>query len=336
VIPLSVLDVAVVPPGGTARETLLDVVHTAQAAEQAGYHRFWVAEHHNSSRCAGSAPAVLIAHLAAVTDRIRIGSGGVMLTNHAPLTIAEQFAVLQTLHDGRIDLGVGRATGGNDHATLLDRALRRSPQSRADFPQQIDELAGFLHDDWPQGHEFAPLKLSPAPPEPPEIFVLGTSETGGRTAAARGLPFVFGGHLGSKSRPAAVARYRTEFVPGPHGPGRSYVIASVNVLCAATDEEAERLAFETAAARVRETHDGDGKGRRMPEARERYLVGQTLQDAQLLRGDPATVAAAVERVADSLPADEIMVVPYDLTGAGRARTLRLLAAQPAPLPVPAS
>lgn len=330
-IPLSVLDVAVVPPGGTARETLLDVVRVAQAAEAAGYRRFWVAEHHNSPRCAGSAPAVLMAHLAAVTDRIRIGSGGVMLTNHAPLVVAEQFAVLQAVHDGRIDLGVGRATGGNGHATLLDRALGRSPQSRAEFPRQIDELAAFLHDDWPQDHEFAPLKLAPAPAEPPQIFVLGTSENGGRTAASRGLPFVFGGHLGSRSRPAAVARYRAEFVPGPHGPGRPYVIASVNVLCAGTDEEAERLARETTAARVRETHhDTPGKPP-LTAARERYLVGETIRDAQLLHGGPATVAAAVARVAGELRADEIMVVPHDLTGEGRARTLRLLAAQPAPL-----
>ncbi|WP_103528185.1 LLM class flavin-dependent oxidoreductase, partial [Streptomyces sp. SM12] len=311
-IPLSVLDVAIVPPGGNARETLLDVVHVAQAAEQAGYRRFWVAEHHNSVRCAGSAPAVLMAHLAAVTEHIRIGSGGVMLTNHAPLVIAEQFAVLQTVHAGRIDLGVGRATGGNDHATLLDRALRRSPQSRAEFPELIDELAAFLHDEWPEGHPFAPLKLSPLPPTPPQVFVLGSSENGGRTAAGRGLPFVFGGHLGARSRPAAVTRYRSEFTPGPHGPDRPYVIASVSVLCARTDEEAERLAFETTAARVRETTPGP-----LSEARERYLVRQNIEEAQLIHGSPATVAAAVERLAATWQADEMMVVPYDLTGEGR-------------------
>ncbi|MGP4110374.1 LLM class flavin-dependent oxidoreductase [Streptomyces sp. 4N509B] len=329
VIPLSVLDVAIVPPGGTARETLLDVVHAARAADQAGYRRFWVAEHHNSARCAGSAPTVLMAHLAAVTHRIRIGSGGVMLPNHAPLVVAEQFGVLQALHEGRIDLGVGRATGGNDDPTLLDLALRRTPRSRAEFPELVDELAGFLHDDWPEGHAFAPLKLSPLPPEPPRIFVLGSSENGGRLAASRGWPFVFGGHLGAKARPAAVARYRAEFTPGRHGPERPYVIASVSVLCAETDAEAERRAFETSVARVRETHPTSQPP--LTEARERYLAEQNIEEARLVHGSPATVAAAVEDLAASWGADEMMVVPFDLTGRERARTLHLLATR---TPVP--
>ncbi|MCX5372821.1 MsnO8 family LLM class oxidoreductase [Streptomyces sp. NBC_00103] len=324
-VSLSVLDVALVAPGGTARQALHDVVRTAVAADACGYHRFWVAEHHNSPRCAGSSPAVLISHIAAVTHRIRVGSGGVMLTNHAPLTIAEQFAVLQSLHDDRIDLGVGRATGGTDSSTLLDRALRRPPQARAEFPLLLDELVGFLYGRWPGGHAFQDLELSPALPVPPGVFVLGTSENGARTAAARGLPFAYGAHLGPMSRPAALDRYRSAFSPGPLGTS-PHVIASVNVQCAETDEEAERLAHDTAAARFRQKHTATSPGVALPEPRERYLIGRMLEDLQLVRGGPATVSAGLRRLAATLGADEIMLVPYDITAAGRERTLRLTAA----------
>ncbi|MFJ8156333.1 MsnO8 family LLM class oxidoreductase [Streptomyces sp. NPDC094468] len=323
-VSLSVLDVALVAPGGTARQALHDVVATAVAADTCGYHRFWVAEHHNSPRCAGSSPAVLISHIAAVTRRIRVGSGGVMLTNHAPLTVAEQFAVLQSLHDDRIDLGVGRATGGTDSSTLLDRALRRPPQARAEFSQLLDELVGFLYGRWPGGHELQELELSPALPVPPGVFVLGTSENGARVAAARGLPFAYGAHLGPKSRPAALDRYRSAFTPGPLGTS-PHVIASVNVQCADTDEEAERLVHETITARFRQKHTATSPGVVLPEARERYLVGRMLDDMQLVRGAPATVAAGLRRLATALGADEIMLVPYDITAEGRARTLRLTA-----------
>ncbi|MFJ6837198.1 MsnO8 family LLM class oxidoreductase [Streptomyces sp. NPDC091209] len=324
-VSLSVLDVALVAPGGTARQALHDVVRTAVTADACGYHRFWVAEHHNSPRCAGSSPAVLISHIAAVTHRIRVGSGGVMLTNHAPLTIAEQFAVLQSLHDDRIDLGVGRATGGTDSGTLLDRALRRPAQARAEFPQLLDELIGFLYGRWPGGHAFQDLELSPALPVPPGVFVLGTSENGARAAATRGLPFAYGAHLGPTSRPAALDRYRSAFSPGPLGTS-PHVIASVNVQCAGTDEEAERLAHDTAAARFRQKHTATSPGTALPEPRERYLISRMLEDLQLVRGGPATVAAGLRRLAAALGADEIMLVPYDITAAGRERTLRLTAA----------
>ncbi|OIJ64325.1 MsnO8 family LLM class oxidoreductase [Streptomyces mangrovisoli] len=322
-VPLSVLDVALVAPGGTARQALHDVVGTARAADTLGYHRFWVAEHHNSPRCAGSSPAVLISHIAARTQRIRVGSGGVMLTNHAPLTVAEQFAVLQCLHDDRIDLGVGRATGGVDSGTLLDRALRRPPQARAEFPQLVDELLGFLHGHWPAGHGFQDLELSPTVTVPPVVHVLGTSENGARVAAARGLPFTYGAHLGPRSRPAALDRYRSAFTPGFAGT-RPRVIASVNVQCAGTDAEAERLALDTTTARFRQKHTATSAAP-LSEARERYLVDRMLDDLQLVRGGPATVADGLIRLAATLGADELMLVPYDITAEGRVRTLRLTA-----------
>jgi luciferase family oxidoreductase group 1 len=322
-IPLSVLDLARVGPDGDPQQALYNVERTAVVADACGYHRFWVAEHHNSPRTAGSAPAVLMAHIAARTSRIRVGSGGVMLTNHAPLVVAEQVAVLQSLHGDRIDLGVGRATGGKDATTTLDRALRRDAQARNEFPAMVDELHGFLHDDLPDDHPLRGLVLSPKIPVPPGIYVLGVTENGARVAAERGLPFVYGHHLGrSKCRPAALERYRSEFTPGPWG-HRPYTMASVNVLCAPTDEQAERSAIEAATHDVRHNHRAMSDAP-LPGPREHYLARKTLDEAMVVYGGPATVADSLERLAGALSADELMLVPYDHTGEGRCQTLRLV------------
>ncbi|MFI6349189.1 MsnO8 family LLM class oxidoreductase [Streptomyces sp. NPDC050560] len=324
-IPLSVLDLALAAPGQSHQEAVHDVARTARAADSAGYHRFWVAEHHNSARSAGSSPAVLMAHLASATRRIRIGSGGVMLTNHAPLAVAEQFAVLQCLHEGRIDLGVGRASGGTDTTTLLDRALRRRPEARGEFPALVAELIGFLRGAWPAGHDFAELGLSPRLTTYPDVFVLGTTENGARVAAAHGLSFAYGAHLGrSKCRRAALDRYRDTFTAAGHG-SRPYVIASLNVLCAPDDGEALRLAEEAAGHAVRTLHADTSPGTPLAPARERHLVARTLEETGLVLGGPATVADRLAETAADLGADELMLVAYDLTAAGRARTLRLTA-----------
>lgn len=312
---LSVLDLAVVAPGRTPEQSLRDVIEVARSAEEHGYHRFWVAEHHAAATTAGSSPAVLLAYIAAATTTLRIGSGGVMLPNHAPLVVAEQFAVLQALHHGRVDLGVGRSSGGNHASTLLDRALHRHTRATADFPALIDELKGFLHHSWPDGHEFSTLPMSPLITNPPELFVLGASENGARIAAERGLPFVYGHHLGqTKSRPAAVERYRAEFT-GEH----PYLIASVNVVCADTDDQAEREALAVASAEIRR-REGD-----VTESRLRYLAARALEDAQMIIGGPQTVLEELHHLADRLCADEIMLVPFEQTGTARSRTLRLVA-----------
>ncbi|UED87807.1 MsnO8 family LLM class oxidoreductase [Streptomyces profundus] len=305
VIPLSVLDVATVPAGGAAGEALLDVVHAAQAADRAGYRRFWVADPTNAPRRASSSPAVLLAHLAALTRHIRVGSGGAPLAHRAPLTIAERFAVLQLLHGGRTDLAVGHDHLAPCHSPTLP-------------PRLVGELAGFLHDNWPPGQ-------TSTPPEPPRLFVVGGSEHRALVAAARGLPFVFAGPPGPAARPAAVASYRAEFTPGPHGPDRPRLIASVHILCAETDAEAERLALRIGAARVHAAHGWAASARPPTAARARHLTEEHLARLRLVRGSPDTVAAEVADVAAALDADEVMVVPYDLTGTERARTLRLLA-----------
>lgn len=236
-----------------------------------------------------------------------------------PLVVAEQFAVLRALHGDRIDLGVGRASGGTTFVKAEERALRRDSRARHDFPELVDELLGFQHHSWPDGHLYRDLEVSPRVSSPPVVYVLGTSENGARTAAERSLPFVYGYHLGlSKGRSEAVRRYRAEFSPGPRG-ARAYVIASVNVLCAETDDEAERLAHEVAVDEINRRHG------EQPEVRVRNLASRTLDEAQLNYGDPDTVRAGIEQVAEQLGADELMLVPYDLMGAGRSRTLRLAA-----------
>jgi alkanesulfonate monooxygenase SsuD/methylene tetrahydromethanopterin reductase-like flavin-dependent oxidoreductase (luciferase family) len=189
----------------------------------------------------------------------------------------------------------------------------------------LDELIGFLHRSWPEGHLFQSVELSPRVETPPDIFVLGASENGARVAAQRGLPFVYGHHLGRNiTRPAAVDRYRAAFVPGPHG-SLPYLIVSINVVSAETDADGEREAMGIALTEVRRTATGP-----LVESRVQHLAHRALDEGQVVYGGPATVHAQIHDLATTLGADEVMLVPYDLTGAGRSRTLRVLA-QSAPV-----
>ncbi|MBM9508895.1 MsnO8 family LLM class oxidoreductase [Actinacidiphila acididurans] len=322
---LSVLERGGHFPEATGEEALQDVVEVAMTAERYGYDRVWIAEHHSAQRSASSFPAVTIAHIATRTQRIRVGSGGVMLPNHPPIAVAEQFATLQALHPGRIDLGVGRSSGGTTTAhRRLEAALRRDPQAATRFPGLIDELLGFLHHRGPEQHRFHALPLTPHVAEPPQVYVLGAGEGSARAAAERGLPFVYGHHLSRTiCRPEAAARYRTAFEPGPQG-ARPYLIVSVQVVCAETDEKAAALALENAAYLVGHPVDSIADVPLSP-VREEYLARRALEEYQVVHGAPATVAAELGRLADELGADEFMLVPYELSGAARCRTLRLAA-----------
>jgi luciferase family oxidoreductase group 1 len=331
-VPLSVLELGATDGRLPAARVVQEIAHLARISEECGFHRFWVAEHHGSPDVVSSAPAVLIAHIAAVTARIRVGSGGVMLPNHAPYVVAEQFATLAALHPGRIDLGVGRSSstaGTPAYRALLETALRRDTRATIEFPALIDELAGFLDSLTPGPANEPTLFLSPRVTAPAEVHVLGAGEGSARTAAERSLPFVYGHHLGrSKCRPAAVERYRAAFVPGPRD-ARPHVIASVNVLCAETDAEAERLAVRAARQAVRQ-RVGAAPDESSAPAREEFLARRFLEDQQVVHGERASVVKAVDHVASTLDADEIMLVPFDLTGTERGRTLRTLTGRPAP------
>jgi luciferase family oxidoreductase group 1 len=233
-IPLSVLDLAPVLDGRSSTEALSHTAALARRAEQLGYRRFWVAEHHNMPAIASSSPAVLIAHLAAVTETIRLGSGGVMLPNHAPLVVAEQFGTLAALHPRRIDLGIGRAPG-TDRRTAL--ALRRTVEglSAEDFPNELADLIGMLAGD--------PARLAAVPTADtmPELWLLGSSGFSAQLAGLLGLPFSFAHHFSAANTEPALALYRQHFRPS-QWLDEPYAMVAVNVTCADSDEAAESLA----------------------------------------------------------------------------------------------
>jgi len=233
-IPLSVLDLAPVVAGGSTTEALNYTTELARRTEELGYQRFWVAEHHNMPAIASSSPAVLIAHLAAATSTIRVGSGGVMLPNHAPLVVAEQFGTLASLHPDRIDLGIGRAPG-TDRRTAF--ALRRTVEglSAEDFPNELADLIGMLAGD--------PARLAAVPTADamPQIWLLGSSGFSAQLAGMLGLPFSFAHHFSAANTEPALASYRQHFRPS-QWLDEPYAMVAVNVTCADSDDAAERLA----------------------------------------------------------------------------------------------
>src|SRR5689334_17249907 len=229
-IPLSILDLAPISRGETAGSSIAASVALAQRAEEAGYARVWYAEHHNMPSIASSATSVLIAHVGAHTSTIRLGAGGVMLPNHAPLTIAEQFGTLDAMYPGRIDLGLGRAPG-SDQNTMY--ALRRDPMSADKFPQDVLELQGYLTGNTRvPGVDAVPGKGSNVP-----LYVLGSSMFGATLAAALGLPYAFASHFAPQLLEPAVAAYRQEFRPSEQL-DRPYVIAGVNAVASDTTDDA--------------------------------------------------------------------------------------------------
>src|SRR3954462_4300202 len=230
-IPVSVLDLAPITPGGSATDAIAASVALARRAEEAGFQRVWYAEHHNMPSIASSATSVLIAHVGAHTSRIRLGAGGVMLPNHAPLTIAEQFGTLDAMYPGRIDLGLGRAPG-SDQNTMY--ALRRDERSSDRFPQDVLELQAYLAGETRvAGVDAVPGKGSNLP-----LYILGSSMFGATLAAALGLPYAFASHFAPAMLEPAVAAYRQEFRPSEQL-DRPYVIAGVNALAADTSEQAQ-------------------------------------------------------------------------------------------------
>jgi luciferase family oxidoreductase group 1 len=233
VIPLSILDLAPVAEGSTVAQTFANTLDLARAAERLGYRRFWLAEHHNMPGIASAATAVLIGHVAAGTARIRVGSGGIMLPNHAPLQVAEQFGTLGTLFPGRIDLGLGRAPGTDQAAA---RALRRYYGSADEFPADVVELLRYFEPAAPD----APVRAVPGAGVEVETWILGSSLFGARLAAALGLPYAFASHFAPDALEQAIAIYRAEFRPSRHL-GQPRVMLAMNAIAADTDAEAARL-----------------------------------------------------------------------------------------------
>ena len=322
--PLSVLDLAVVNEGGTSAEALAAMTVLAQRADALGYHRFWVAEHHNMPLVASTTPPVLMAHLAAQTTTIRIGSGGIMLPNHAPLVVAEHVAALEALHPGRIDLGLGRAPGTNQETAL---ALRRSVNllGAEDFPRDVIDLMGLLGDVRGEGGLWETFAATPAATSTPQILLLGSSDFSARLAARLGLRFVFAHHFDQGGALEALELYRDGFRPSP-ALDAPHVIVTANVLVAETDEEADHQAGpgRLMAYRIR---SGRFAPLLSPEAAaaERDMFMARNVPTNRIVGGPATALHQLDRLLTRTGADELMVttVAHDLDT--RLRSLELLA-----------
>ncbi len=318
--PISILDLAIIGQGQTARDALDAAVVVAQRAEERGYRRVWYAEHHNMARIASSATSVLIAHVAAHTHTIRLGAGGIMLPNHAPLTIAEQFGTLETLHPGRIDLGLGRAPG-SDQVTM--RALRRDPMSAESFPQDVLELQGYL-----SGQSRIPgVTAVPGHGTRVPLYILGSSLFGARLAAALGLPYAFASHFAPDALQTAVSIYRREFQPSEQLDA-PYVMAAVNVIAADTDDEAAEQHRRVTRSRIVAFLAG---GRECSEAEIDALVRspQGQQVAGMMRysavGTPDVVAAYLDAFTEHADADELIVAHASPTLETRVRSVDLVA-----------
>ena len=321
-VPLSVLDLATVEESGDIAAALHHSVDLARSAEKLGYQRVWYAEHHNMSAIASSATAVLIAHVAANTERIRLGAGGVMLPNHSPLVIAEQFGMLAELHPGRIDLGLGRAPG-SDMATF--RALRRSHSSAEAFPADVRELQQLLSDELPR----SAVNAYPGRGTNVPVFILGSSVFGANLAAHFGLPYAFASHFAPQSLGAAVQHYRDNYVPSASNP-EPYVIAGVNVVAAESDAEAEALFARTEIERVRRFLS---RGREIELTEAEALQLFDAPAAQEIRkmltytalGGPERVRDELAAFARHAQADELITVHPAPTRAEQLTSLRIAA-----------
>ncbi|WP_062467031.1 LLM class flavin-dependent oxidoreductase [Demequina maris] len=318
---LSLLDLAFIRPGGSAAESLAHSVELARAAERSGYERVWYAEHHGMATIASSAPAVVIAHVAAHTSTIRLGAGGVMLPHHSPLVVAEQFGTLAELHPGRIDLGLGRAPGG-DRGVFA--ALRRTPEASDRFPQDVVELQGLLAGaDRPDG-----LRATPGAGTDVPLYVLGSSLFGAQLAAQLGLPYAFASHFAPQALEEAVALYRGTYRPSEAHP-EPYVIAGVNVVAAEDGDDARAQLADARRHRVRAMiNRGPAARSYTDEEIDAFLT--TPQGAQIAAmmaksavGTPDEVRAGLEAFAAEARADELITVHPSLDPAARIRSVEL-------------
>lgn len=328
-IPLSVLDLVPRPEGTASRQAFHNSTELARNAEAWGYSRYWIAEHHNTDAFISAATALIIGHVAAGTSTIRVGSGGIMLPNHSPLAVAENFLTLESLYPGRIDLGLGRAPG-TDQLTAF--ALRRSRELLAadDFPQQIDLLRAYAGElELAPGHPLARIRAAPSDVPLPPLWILGSSTFGAELAARQGLPYSFAYHFAPQAAPLAMSAYRSGFRPSK-ALAEPRAMLGVAVVCAATNEEADWLAG---------THDlmwlqiRSGRRGQLPTAEqaaaypysdeERVLVEQSRQ--MLVWGDPETVAAKLRQLAELYTADELIITSHIASHEARLESYRLVA-----------
>lgn len=321
-IPFSILDLAPINEGGTAAQSFARTLDLARLGERLGYNRYWLAEHHGMPGIASAATSILIAHVAAGTSTIRVGAGGIMLPNHSPLVIAEQFGTLEALFPGRIDLGLGRAPGSDQAAA---RALRRNLASDADaFPQDVLELMDYMSDEPRQTVLAVPGKGAKVP-----VWILGSSLFGAQLAAAFGLPYAFASHFAPQQMMHAIQIYRDTFKPSAHL-DQPYVMLGFNVFAADTDEHAQFLAtsWQQSFVNLR-----SGRPSRLPPPVKDYLSQLGPQAQHLLDhvlacsaiGSPRSVSRQLRAFIDKTGADELMITSNMFDHDARVRSYEITA-----------
>ena len=326
--PLSILDLVPVGTGSNATQALKNTFELARLADRLGYTRYWFAEHHNMPGVASAAPEILIGAVARETVHLRVGSGGVMLPNHAPLKVVEWFRTLEALYPGRIDLGLGRAPG-TDQLTAL--ALRRSREALGadDFTEQLAEMLAFDNANFPETHPFRAIQAVPFGVSLPPIWLLGSSDYSAQVAAAMGMGFAFARHINPDGAEEAVQLYRERFSPSEHL-AQPYAILTVSAICADTAERADELASSSALSFLRLR---TGRPGLLPSVEEALAYPYTdLERAQLragrarhVLGDPATVRARLEELVAATGADEVMITAMIHDHTARLRSYELLA-----------
>lgn len=318
-IPLSILDLAVILEGKTAADSFKNSLSLAQKAEAQGFNRFWLAEHHNMASIASSATAILIGYIANGTSKIRVGSGGIMLPNHAPLVVAEQFGTLASLYPDRIDLGLGRAPGTDQ---LTARALQRNDQAAFEFPKTVRELQEYLSNE----NSDSPVRAIPGEGLNIPIWILGSSTDSARLAASFGLPYAFASHFAPQQLLEALHIYRTNFKPSEHLK-KPYVMACVNVTAADTTAEAQLLA--TSMQKIflgiltndrRPLQPADSSFKVSPEAQQ--VMKQFLTYSFI--GNPLEIKQALTQFVDDTQIDELMVVSHIYDHQARLNSYKIL------------
>jgi luciferase family oxidoreductase group 1 len=339
---IDVLDLSPVAAGSTEGQALRNTIALAERADELGYHRFWLAEHHGGAMVASSSPELMIGQVAAATERIRVGSGGVMLPNHSPLRVAEQFKVLSALFPDRIDLGIGRAPG-TDQMTAM--ALRRSREAMTadDLPEQLGELLAFAGvRPWPDNHPFSHVKAAPFEAPLPPITLLGSSDYSAQLAAAAGLGFAFAAHINPEMAVSALRMYRERFTPSELLDEPSAILAHA-VIVAETDERAWELA---APSRVAFRRLRAGSPTPLPSVEDALAdegpppEGGPKASERMITGAPSTVRERLDEMLSLSGADELMAMTNVHDFDDRVRSLELLAEAfhleaPTPTPVPA-
>ncbi|WP_020671174.1 LLM class flavin-dependent oxidoreductase [Amycolatopsis nigrescens] len=322
-VPLSVLDLSPIVSGSDAGTALRNTIELARHTERLGYHRFWVAEHHNMPGIASSATAVLIGQVATATERIRVGSGGVMLPNHASLIIAEQFGMLEAFHPGRIDLGIGRAPGSDQRTAIAVRGSAAALSAEA-FPQQLAELMAYFEPD-----EHRAVNAVPAVGHKPPFWLLGSSGFSAQLAGALGLPFAFAHHFSAQNTIPAVRLYRESFTPS-ETLSEPYVMLGASVTAADTDEQARRIAAPSGLAFLSLRR---GRPIKLPSPQEAAEYPYTEMDRMFVEermesqiiGSPETVRKGLDGLLADTGADEIMVTTMIYDDEDRLRSYELIA-----------